>query len=169
MVIEAVRPAVNWDVKEANGWIALSTKSVNANISTATGEISFTDKEGNIILQETKGGGKSFTGTTLDGEQSYIIRQAFAGDEKEALYGLGQHQAGVFNYKGTQVLLSQYNTEVAVPFMTSSKNYGILWDNNSITKSIDTREYEQLSTLKLFSKEGDQGWLTATYYEKKEP
>ena len=98
-----------------------------------------------LVLQETKGGGKSFTGITLDGEQSYIIRQSFAGDEKEALYGLGQHQAGVFNYKGTQVLLSQYNTEVAVPFMTSSKNYGILWDNNSITKSIDTREYEQLS------------------------
>ncbi|MBK8090290.1 MAG: DUF5110 domain-containing protein [Chitinophagaceae bacterium] len=169
MVVEIVRPAVNWDVKEADGLIVLSTKAVNVNISAVTGEISFTDKEGKIILQETKGGGKSFTGTTLDGEQSYIIRQAFAGDEKEALYGLGQHQAGVFNYKGTQVLLSQYNTEVAVPFMTSSKNYGILWDNNSITKSIDTREYEQLSTLKLFSKEGDQGWLTATYYDKKDP
>ncbi len=169
MVVETIRPTVNWDVKETSGWIVLSTKSVNANISAATGEISFTDKEGKIILQETKDGGKSFTGTSLDGEQSYIIRQSFAGDENEALYGLGQHQAGVFNYKGTQVLLSQYNTEVAVPFMTSSKNYGILWDNNSITKSIDTREYEQLSTLKLFSKEGDQGWLTATYYDKKEP
>jgi len=169
MVIEANHPDVKWNAQEINGIIILSTESLNANITTANGVISFTDKTGKILLQETKDGGKTFTGTTLDGEQSYIIRQSFTSAENEALYGLGQHQDGTFNYKGTQVLLSQYNTEVAVPFLLSGNNYGILWDNNSITKSIDTREYEQLSTLKLFSKDGDQGWLTATYVDKKNP
>ncbi len=169
MLLEVNPPPASWTVKEMNGIIILSTESVNANISISTGEINFTDKAGKVLLQETKGGGKTFTGTTLDGEQSYIIRQSFTSADNEALYGLGQHQDGTFNYKGTQVLLSQYNTEVAVPFLLSGNNYGILWDNNSITKSIDTREYEQLSTLKLFSKEGDQGWLTATYFDKRNP
>ena len=169
MVIDGYHPDVKWNVQEINGIVILSTESINASITTANGAISFTDKTGKTLLQETKGGGKTFTGTTLDGEQSYIIRQSFTSAENEALYGLGQHQDGTFNYKGTQVLLSQYNTEVAVPFLLSGNNYGILWDNNSITKSIDTREYEQLSTLKLFSKEGDQGWLIATYVDKKNP
>lgn len=169
MLVQKRRPVVKWDVQESNQAITLVTASVNVTIVKASGEISFTDKAGKPLLQETRGGGKTFTGTTLDGEQSYIVRQSFIADDKEALYGLGQHQAGVFNYKGTQVLLSQYNTEVAVPFLLSSKNYGILWDNNSITKTIDTREYEQLSTLKLFSKDGDQGWLTATYTDKANP
>ncbi len=169
MILEAARPPVKWELKEANGLLVISTQSVNATISPVTGEISFTDKNGKALLQETKGGGKSFIATTLEGEQSYSIRQSFSGDSKEAFYGLGQHQNGVFNYKGTQVLLSQYNTEIGIPFMVSSKNYGILWDNNSITKTIDTRNYEQLSTLKVFSKEDNQGWFTATYYDKRNP
>ena len=122
MVLDATRPAVKWNVQETNGIIVLSTESINANITVATGAISFTDKSGKVLLQETKGGGKTFTGTTLDGEQSYSIRQSFTSADNEALYGLGQHQDGIFNYKGTQVLLSQYNTEVAVPFLLSGSN-----------------------------------------------
>lgn len=169
MLVDAKSNPVKWDVKESNGAVTLSTASLNAIVSTATGEIIFTDNTGKILLKEIKGGGKTFTGTTLDGEQSYIVRQSFTSDSDEALYGLGQHQNGLFNYKGTKVLLSQYNTEVAIPFMVSSKNYGILWDNNSITKSIDTKDFEKLSTLKLTSADGNRGWLTATYTDKKDP
>ncbi len=163
------RSAVKWETKESEGQVILFTQNVQAKIIISTGEVSFLDKAGNLVLQEANGGGKTFTGTTLEGEQSYMVRQAFETTADEAFYGLGQHQAGTFNYKGTPVLLSQYNTEVAVPFMVSSKNYGILWHNNSITKSIDTRDWEQLSTLKLFSATGDEGWLTATYFDKKNP
>jgi alpha-D-xyloside xylohydrolase len=165
---EKKRNPVKWDIKATAVEVILFTATTQAKIILSTGEISFLDKAGNVLLQEAAGG-KTFTSSTLDGEQSYIVRQAFETAADEGLYGLGQHQAGVFNYKGTQVLLSQYNTEVAVPFMTSSKNYGILWHNNSITKSIDTREYEPLSTLKLFSADGDEGWLTSTYTDKKNP
>jgi len=40
-----------------------------------------------------------------------------------SLYGLGQHQDGIVNYRNNQVYLFQNNTEVAVPLLVSSKNY----------------------------------------------
>lgn len=155
-----------WDASKKGDFVILSTDFINTSVSAKTGEISFTDKQNNVLLQEPLGSGKTFLPTVIDGAKSYTIQQKFAGQPKEALYGLGQHQAGSFDYKGTQVLLSQYNTEVAVPFLVSSNNYGILWDNNSITKAVDIRNYLPLSAFKLFSKTGDQGWLTATYFDK---
>ncbi len=49
----------------------------------------------------------------------------------EALYGLGQHQAGVWNYHGESVDISQENTNIAVPMLLSSNGYGIFWNNTS--------------------------------------
>ncbi|HET9373657.1 MAG TPA: TIM-barrel domain-containing protein, partial [Chthoniobacterales bacterium] len=52
----------------------------------------------------------------------------------EALYGLGQHQAGVWNYRGESVDVSQENTNIAVPMLLSSNGYGIFWNNTSRTR-----------------------------------
>ena len=52
-------------------------------------------------------------------------------DSTEAFYGLGQHQAGVWNYHGEDVELSQDNTNIAVPLLLSSNGYGIFWNNPS--------------------------------------
>ncbi|WP_051929466.1 TIM-barrel domain-containing protein [Flavobacterium sp. 83] len=169
MLLDPKQNTAKFKIENSNDSVTISTETLSASVSTLTGEIVFKDIFGKVLLQETKGGGKTFNGTTLDGAQSYTVRQSFTSENDEGLYGLGQHQNGIFNYKGTKVLLSQYNTEVAIPFLISSKNYGILWDNNSITKSIDTQNYDKLSTLRLFSDKGDKGWLTATYTNKKDP
>ncbi|RYF77221.1 MAG: alpha-xylosidase, partial [Chitinophagaceae bacterium] len=95
------------------------------------------------------------------------IRQDFTTIADDAWYGLGQHQDDLMNYKGYQVQLFQNNTEVAVPMLVSKKNYGILWDNYSLTQFGDVRPYQPLNALKLFSKTGEQGWLTATYNNDK--
>jgi alpha-D-xyloside xylohydrolase len=47
----------------------------------------------------------------------------------------------------------------------SSKNYGILWDNNSRTKFGDMRDYQPISSLRLFNNEGNLGGLTAEYFQ----
>ena len=169
MLVDLKPNIAKFDVKSTTDNVTIATTTLLATVSVETGEIIFKDASGKTLLQETKGGGKTITSTTLDGKQSYIVKQSFTSEPDEALYGLGQHQNGVFNYKGTKVLLSQYNTEVAIPFLVSSKNYGILWDNNSLSKSIDTQNYEKISTLRLYSKTGDKGWLTATYTDKKDP
>jgi alpha-D-xyloside xylohydrolase len=46
----------------------------------------------------------------------------------ERFYGLGQHQHGLLDQKGTVVELVQRNTEVCVPFALSNRGYGFLWN-----------------------------------------
>ena len=46
----------------------------------------------------------------------------------ESFYGLGQHQAGVWNYRGEAVDLSQDNTNISIPFLspaTATESSGI--------------------------------------------
>lgn len=50
--------------------------------------------------------------------------------------------------------------------IVSTKNYGILWDNYSLSKFGDIRDYGQLSQFKLYDKTGKEGGLTATYANK---
>ena len=169
MIIDKKREPVKWEVSESDNTITLSTALIQARILSTTGEISFTDKNGNPILTETAGGGKILTGNIIDGEQSYQLSQSFRATPGEAFYGLGQHQNGIMNYRNTQVDLTNYNSVIAIPFLVSSKNYGILWENYSITKAVDSREFDPLSTLKLFSANGDQGWLTTTYSSITDP
>lgn len=73
---------------------------------------------------------------------SNTIVQRFVSPADEALYGLGQHQQGIMNYKNTNLVLYQNNIEVLVTFLLSNKNYGILWDNYSITNFGDGRTFK---------------------------
>ena len=169
MVVPQTGSPVRWQYREMKGQGILSTSELTATVSLTTGEIRFADATGQPILQERRNGGKIFTPTVANGQRLYQIQQVFESPIDEGLYGLGQHQNGTMNYRGQQVELAQNNTDVAVPFLVSSKNYGILWDNYSITKVSDTRDYEPLSTLKLYAADGSPGWLTATYVQKKNP
>ena len=100
----------------------------------------------------------------MQGTKAYTVRQVFRSSDDEAFYGLGQHQADEFNYKGKNEELFQYNTKVSVPFIVSNKNYGILWDSYSLCRFGDPRDYSQLSAIfKLYDKQGKEGALTGTY------
>lgn len=158
-------PFKDWTVSEDATGISLTTANIIAKVSLETGEVQFFDKDGNIIVSENNKGIKNFTPVTIDGYNSNALHQVFNSDSDEAFYGLGQHQADEFNYKGKNEILFQYNTKVSVPFVVSSKNYGILWDNYSITKFGDTRDYSNLDEFTLYDKNGNVGGLTATYIE----
>ncbi len=166
-LITVYGPAVkNWTLMEKADRVILKTPALTATVLLSTGAVSFADKTGKLLLAERQHSGRSFSPAVFEGQQSYGITQVFETTADDAYYGLGQHQAGQYNYKGQQVFLFQNNTEVAIPFLVSRKNYGILWDNYSLTKVGDTREFMPLSRLKLYSKEGDSGWLTASYCNK---
>jgi len=155
-----------WSVEESANNVQLKTSFVTVNANLATGVVSYLDASGKLIINE-KENSRSLTPVILEGKQSYKINQTFDLSADDAVYGLGQHQDGLMNYKGYQVLLFQNNTEVAVPMLVSSKHYGILWDNNSITKAGDTRNYLPISKLQLYSSKGEAGWLTTNYYNDK--
>ncbi|MDK2969838.1 MAG: alpha-D-xyloside xylohydrolase, partial [Bacteroidota bacterium] len=153
-------------VSETDKEVVLSTDLLRVTINKSTGEIAFFDKQNNPILLENKGGGKTFTPIEVEGTKGYTLRQIFESQNDEAFYGLGQHQSDEFNYKGKNESLFQYNTKVSVPMIVSTKNYGILWDNYSLSKFGDIRDYGQLSQFKLYDKTGKEGGLTATYANK---
>jgi len=159
--------SVKWDISGDDKKVILHTRLLTATVIIASGAITFTDAAGQPILAEKAAGGRSFEAAVFDGSPSYHIRQTFASAPGEAFYGLGQHQDGLVNYKGHQVNLFQNNTEVAVPLLLSSKNYGILWDNYSLTSVGDIRPYKPLSSIRLYSVHNEQGWLTARYHNDK--
>lgn len=163
MIDTAFHPPVKWSTEQTDNAVTLKTDELAATVSFITGEVVFKDKNGNILLQEKTGGGKQITPIVVDEKPLYSIRQQFKSPAGEAVYGLGQPQTGQINFKDQDVDLTQYNSVVAVPFLFSSRNYGLLWDNYSISRFGDYRERQQLSVFELTGKDGQSEGLTATY------
>ncbi|MFC5665221.1 TIM-barrel domain-containing protein [Kitasatospora misakiensis] len=55
--------------------------------------------------------------------------QHFEAYDGERLHGLGQHLHGRLDQKGCVIDLVQLNTTAAIPFLHSSRGYGLLWNN----------------------------------------
>lgn len=154
----------DFSVEATDSVVILKTKHLQVDVQRRTGEVTFADANGHSILRENEGGGKSFTPITIEGTKGYALHQVFESPDDEAFYGLGQHQADEFNYKGRNETLLQYNTKVSIPFILSTKNYGILWDNYSLSRFGDKRDYAQLNEVfTLFDAHGNEGGLTANY------
>lgn len=155
--------AAKFDVASTDGKLRLSTAEVTAEVSLQNGQVSFLDKQGKPMLSEIAGG-RSFAPLEVEGTSYLSVRQRFESPDDEAIYGFGQHQQGWMNQKGRDVELLQHNIDMAVPFLVSNRNYGLLWDNNSITRMGDPRGLQPLpKTLKLYDAKGEEGALTARY------
>jgi alpha-D-xyloside xylohydrolase len=103
----------SWKLVETPGAVVIETAILRAKLNRMTGAVTFSDRNDKLILEETERG-----------------KFGLAPDER--IYGLGQHQAGQWNYRGTTVHLQQKNMEVALPVLVSSKGYGVLWDNPAV-------------------------------------
>ncbi len=173
LIVVPQQTRTDFSVTENGDVITVATKSLRANVNGITGEVWFTDATGKTILQEQKGGGKTFqpyqaTQIHADGKpetyNGWSIRQVFESPADEAFYGLGQHQADEWNYKGKNEELFQYNTKVSIPFIVSSRNYGVLLDSYSLCRFGNPNDYSQLyKVFKLADKDGVEGALTGTY------
>ncbi len=164
LIILPVQEQTPFTVAQNGDTVTVATSSVKANVLTSTGEVWFTDSEGEMILREEAGGGKSFEPIEVEGTHGYSFRQVFDSPADEAFYGLGQHQADEFNYKGKNEELFQYNTKVSVPFIVSNKGYGVLMDSYSMMRFGNPQDYKQLGEVfKLYDRNGKEGCLTGTY------
>jgi len=164
-VVQGLASKTPFKVTSNAQFALLSTDELTVKVSLLTGDVTFTDKSGKVLLQEVKGG-RSFKPFAVENDKGYSMQQVFTGTPGEAIYGLGQHQSDDFNYKNKSEDLFQYNTKVSIPFIMSTNNYGILWDNYSQSKYGDPREYKDLNQFTLYNKDGKEGSLTATYTQK---
>ena len=147
--------------EEDDARITVSTAKLKVTIDKLTGAVSYFDLEGNSYTSEDR---RSFSPFEADGTAAWTVRQVFNSADDEGFYGLGQHQADEWDYKGRNEELYQYNTKISVPFIVSSRSYGILWDSYSFCRWGDPRDYAQLGDVfKLYDKDGAEGALTGTY------
>jgi alpha-D-xyloside xylohydrolase len=122
-------PATPWKLDSTDKDVTLSTAKLKVTVTRADGTIQYSDASGKHIMFD---GGRKMTPADVNGEKTYRA-ETFVNvyGSPEALYGLGQHQAGVWNYRGESVDISQDNTNIAVPFLVSSNGYGLFWNNPS--------------------------------------
>ena len=125
--------ASNLQVEVGKKGTKLSTAAITVNVDAATGAVMFVSSDGKVVLAEPKDGGKAFDVPSVAEAKTWQVQQTFLAPADEALYGLGQHQEGIFNVRGVPIRLHQANTNISIPFMLSSKGYGLLWNNPSLT------------------------------------
>ncbi len=141
---------VDWTLSETTDSLIIHTARLDVIIK-SDGNIAYQTKEGRRLLGETR----ELTFLNPGESEEHAVSQAFlAGDE--GLYGLGQFQSGIMNWKNVPIRLQQYNQEIAIPFLVSTKGYGIYWHNYSLTDFNHTQNEIQFATEAPIAKVSDE-------------
>jgi alpha-D-xyloside xylohydrolase len=129
VVVKTAWPAAQWTMQSTDRDVSLSTERLKVTVNRKDGTIAYSDGAGKRLVQE---GPKTMTSVKVNGEDTWRA-ETYIGlwGSPEAFYGLGQHQAGVWNYRGESVDISQDNTNISIPFLLSSNGYGLFWNNTS--------------------------------------
>ncbi len=152
-----------WSLKTENGEAILLTDRLQAHVDLASGAVSFFDDAGHPVLAERQDS-RTLTPAIVQGDLTFHVRQQWQANPGEALFGLGQQQLGLMDIKGYDLDLWQHNGTVDIPFLASSRGYGILWDNTSYTRFGDLSQPEPIPAGQLFDADGKPGGLTGSYY-----
>ncbi len=155
------RTKVRVEKTRTDSTLDIATPRLRASVRLDNGKVSFFRGDGTPLTAEH---GRGFAPITVDGSSAWTVSQSFESPEDEAFFGLGQHQADEWNWKGRNEELYQYNTKISIPFVVSSRRYGLLWDSNSFCRWGDPRDYAQIGEVfRLFDRNGDEGALTGEY------
>ena len=111
----------------------IKTAKLEVSFGLERGNVSFTSHSGDQLLNEGSSVPRTYEPVELNGDKTYRVTDRFSPTSTEAMYGLGQHQNGMFNYRGATVELAQNNTDVAIPLLVSSKGYAVMWNTAALT------------------------------------
>ena len=122
-------PKTQWTMQSTPEDVTLTTSRLAVTITRKDGAITYRDLSGTQLVQEAS---RKLTPVKVNGEDTFRAESfVYIYGSREGLYGLGQHQAGVWNYRGESVDISQDNSNISIPLLVSSKGYGIFWNNDS--------------------------------------
>ncbi len=152
-------------IEEQGGYVTLAAAKSTAQIALASGEIRFLDAAGKLLLNEA--GATTFARVTIDGRPFVTVSQQFNRGTDEAVYGLGQHQNATMDNLGEDVELAQHNMDIGVPFLVSTRGYGLLWDNNSITRFGNPKPYKLVGEELKVTSGGKPGWKAEYFLDGK--
>ena len=126
-------------VQQQGDVILLKSEKLKVDINLKSGKIAFETLSGTSLLSEKESGVK-FTDFNDAGSKTYTVSQLFKLDADENIYGLGQQQRGKLSLRNEKINMVQGNTDDYVPFLVSTKGYGLFWDNYSPTTFEDKPE-----------------------------
>lgn len=163
VIVPRTGPATSWSLATTPQTITIKTASIEAQVDLPGGGVKFLDAQGAPLLSELPDG-REMTAAKVQGANVFHIRQQWEPNANESLYGLGENQLGLTDLKGYDLDLWQHNGTIVVPFLVSSRGYGILWDNPSYSRFGDLRPFEPIPADCLMDASGRPGGLTGTYY-----
>lgn len=134
-------------------WSLLSPEPVSVTIATDENEARLVNGRLSATVDDRTGRVRFFR----DGEPDPLVEEIFArtnhspgrtfrsvgGDlchaeatftafDEERIYGLGQRRHGLLDQKGCVLELAHRNSQVSIPFLLSSRGYGLLWHNPAV-------------------------------------
>jgi alpha-D-xyloside xylohydrolase len=145
--------AVDLTYEKIEDFFVVKTDAVEVRVDIVNTSITFQTLNGTKIFTELDSENK--ISKLKENGNDYSITQKIKFDSDEGLYGLGQYQDGVMNYQNQKVILAQSNRTIALPFLTSTKGYGILWDNYSWTEFESKADNDSSFVGSLYSEIAD--------------
>lgn len=115
---------------ESDDYVFVKSNSVIVAVSKNDGAVTYLNSDSTAYLSE---GISKLTPIEIKGDKGYSLNQKLKINNETAIYGFGQNQDNVMNYRNNKVALSQSNTNAVNPVMMTTDGYGILWDNYSFT------------------------------------
>lgn len=131
--------ATKFAISQQGDALSLKSAKLRVVVDLKSGKITYSTLAGTPLLSE-KEAGATFSDFDDAGSKTYTVNQSFSLDKDEAIYGLGQQQRGKLSLRNTKLDMVQGNTDDYVPFLVSTKGYGLFWDNYSPTVFEDKPE-----------------------------
>ncbi|KQU47521.1 alpha-glucosidase [Sphingomonas sp. Leaf339] len=130
MAVIGAPAKVAWTMAEEVQRFLFTTPAMRIAVDKATGAVALLGADGKPVIGEADPGTRRMGDTPApDG----AVQQRFEITGGQAIHGLGQHQAGLLDYRGNTVRLQQANTDVGVPVLVSTAGYGLFWNNPGVT------------------------------------
>lgn len=127
VVVARPRP-VAFEVQEAGDHLTLAGAGLRVNVDKRSGALAFHAADGRLLTRERESAPTELQRVEMAGSPSYTLTQTFTLTPDESLYGLGQYNEPYMDYRGRDVLMVQTNMGIVVPFMVSTRRWGLLWD-----------------------------------------
>jgi alpha-D-xyloside xylohydrolase len=159
LMVESPPPPSDIAIEESADKLELSTGKVKLEIGKCRGGFTWRDADGGLLTRHPWRDGMSLVPTEVkrailgetrveegvDGQRvkfdevrwetarsAWHAKLRFEFQPGEAVYGLGQHDQGVMNYRGSNEFLFQQNMKVAMPMFISTRGWGVLMDSYSL-------------------------------------
>jgi len=162
IVLPKTSAFTGWSLESSGDHLELATGKLRLKINKKTCAFSYYDAKGRLLVKEPDEGGKYLSkidvyrhlydkeqeikvGQSVDGLRTdatgsrlikdrcaYHTKLMFEWSQGEALYGLGSHEEGIMNLRGSHQYLYQQNMKAVVPVLLSTRGYGVLVDSCSL-------------------------------------